>query len=64
MVSLDGEDHAGDAVEDRVQGERPDQAARDLNDFMKDEALTTDVSTLTKEIEKGVGEKKNEGVAR
>ena len=42
-----------------------EQAAGDVDQFMNNEALTTDVSTLTKEIETGVGEKKNEAnVAR
>ena len=52
------------ACYEAVHSPRAEQAGRDLDDFMKGEALTTDLSTLTKEIEKGVSEKKNEGGAR
>ena len=43
---------------------RAAQAARDLDEFLREEPLTADVSTLTKKIEKHVNEKNNEGVAR
>jgi spermidine synthase len=48
-----------------VHNPRAEQAAGDLDDFMNNEALTTDVSTLIREFETGVDEKKIEtNVAR
>lgn len=43
-----------------VHSPRAERAARDLDQFMNEVALTADVSTLTREFETGVGEKKNE----
>jgi hypothetical protein len=39
------------------------KAARELDEFIDNEALTTDVPSLTREIEKGIGEKRNEDIA-
>jgi predicted membrane-bound spermidine synthase len=41
-----------------VNNPRSEQAARDLDDFMQSEALTTDTDALTREIEIGAGKRR------